>query len=102
MTRRRNGITEGMVGVLEAALRELVREADRNGCCMSGCRLRNNVGCELDELDWFDDEDGGVGGRCDWGRLASRNSRARFSFCLRTALSPLGAFGLGGLLAWSS
>lgn len=53
MTRKSNEITEGMVDVLETALRELAKEADRNGCLGGSC-LWNEDGSALD---WLDDED---------------------------------------------
>lgn len=51
MTRKRNEITERMVDVFEAALREIVDEADCNGCCMGGSCFWNEDGCELDDVD---------------------------------------------------
>lgn len=58
MTRKRDEITERMVDVLEAALQELVEEADRAGYCLCGS-LQNEDDGELDGVDELGDEVGG-------------------------------------------
>lgn len=46
-----------MAAILEAAVRELVKEAVRNGYCLSSGCVKCSGACALDEHVWIDEVD---------------------------------------------